>query len=1064
MAAEIDRLEAEFHRVAALSGNDRARAVREVEARGEPGLAAALRELLAAADLTGTPLDGGALSLAAGITLVDDLRSFVLGGPSAAGGSPADLETIAGEPDAMPAVPGFRLLGRLGRGGSGTVYLAEQVRPEFTRTVALKIVDRAGDPETARRVEDERRILAQLEHRGIARLYDAGLTPSGQPFIAMERVDGLPISEHCERKGLAIDERLRLFLEVLEAVDHAHRSGVVHRDLKPGNILVAADGQAKLLDFGIARFVAPSGEEEETRTLHRAMTPAYASPEQVLGQRVTAASDIYSLGVVLYELLAGTLPYRLDGTRFETYEDAVRGQDPDPPSTAITRRTQTTAGTGGRTAIDRRRRALRGDLDAVVLRALRKEPAARYRSVRELAREVQRVLAGEPVEARVANRRYRWSRRLRRHGARIVTAAAFVAAGVALALPSTRQRLLPLFVPELEDGLAIYSQREGTNAEGARALAAGADALRRGDGLRARESFARAASALSGLAAEALAWDGQARAAEWLGEASAAAAARLAAELAPRVPALPEAERERLLLRGQAAALAWDRAVPGFDRLFGRNPDRIDIGLDLLFALLRSGQTEAAEATLGRIAQIPAVSQGRERDPRLDLGEAQVAYRLGEHQRAAAAAMRAKAWAETEGAAAVALRAQRLHAEALARLDLRDEARLELEGVAPKLAAAGLANEAALARLALGKIQVRTADNALAAATLEEAHAELRRLGDRQGECAALAALAFEASKSGDLAAGLALARQAVDLARELGDRWSEGEALVGVLALSNWAGDVRAIAATRDLAVTALRASGNRQLLLETLNNLALDAAENLDLERAQSYLEEAAPLARRVGNRFADAGIERAYGYVEEAKGAFDAARQRYESALAQARRAGTPLSVATYLDDLAWLEVAADRPEAAAQRAQEAIAAHADVGRSSDAEALAGVLAWAAARRGDRQEAGARRTAMRRDAPGGAAASSFDDLVLDALIAEAEGDFSLAVDLRRKTVRLAEADGVAGPLLVQRQALARALLGAGRRSEARRLATALLTETERRGLHGVSAALRQLLASAA
>ncbi len=1069
MPTELDRLENEFHRVTGLADEEREGALREIERESGRELAAALRELLAAAALTETALDGGALPVAGGITLVDDLRAFVLGGPRRPAPESAAAEESRDGVAVLPQLPGYRLLGRLGRGGSGTVYLAEQVRPEFTRTVALKIVDRIADPEASRRVEDEWRILARLEHQGIARLYDAGLTPAGQPYLAMERVDGLPISEHCERHALPVDARLRLFLAVLEAVDCAHGAGVVHRDLKPGNILVSARGEPKLLDFGIARVVAPPGEEEETRTLMRAMTLAYASPEQVVGQRVTAASDIYSLGVVLYELLAETLPYRVDGVRFETYEDAVRGQDPEPPSTAVTRSTPTTERVGSRAPsrpeLARRRRMLRGDLDAVVLRALRKEPAARYASVRALARDLQCVLDGRPVEARAANRHYLWSKRLRRHWRKLATGVGLVGVLAALVLPGLRQRLLlPLLLPTVADGLSIFTRPAGANPEGARELAAGAAALRRSDGLAARERFTRAAEQLAGLPAERLAWDGRARAEELLGEAAAGAAARHAATLAPRLPELPDLERERLRLRRLAAERAWDRAVPGLDGLFGRAPDRVDLGLDLWSALLASGQTEAAEATLARIAQIPSQAGRVRRDPRLDLAEAQVAYRLGEHQRAAAAAMRAKQWAEGQGLPPIALRAARLHAEALARLDLGDESRRELEVVAPKLAAAGLENEAALARLALGKIVARTADNARAATILEEAHAALRRAGDRTGECAALGALAFLASKSGDFEAGLAHSRQAVELARELGDRWSEGEALVGYLALSNWAGDARAVAATREPAVRALRDSGNRQLLLETLNNLALDAIDNLELDRAQSYLEEAAPLARRVGNRFADAGIERAYGSLEEARGALDAARHRYEAALAQARRAGTALSVATYLEDLAWLEVAADRPAEAAARAREAIAAYETVGKRSDAAALDGVLAWVAARRGDAEEAHRRLAAVRQAEGDTATEPSFAALVVAARVAEAEGDFARALELRRQTVREAEASGLAGPLLEQRHALARVLLDAGHRAEARRLATTLLAEAERRGLHGVATALRELLARAA
>lgn len=1053
MTAPFDRLEAEFHRLTSLPGTAWEAELAALARSGEAALADELRTLLAATQLTATPLDGGALPLADGITLVDDLRDFALGRGEPLAGCAPEGGLAAG-----PLVPGYRILGRLGRGGSGTVYLAEQVRPEFSRIVALKIVDRAGDADSARRVEDERRILAQLEHPGIARLYDAGLTPSGQPFLAMERVDGSPISEHCERRALTVEARLELFLSVLEAVDYAHRSGVVHRDLKPGNILVSADGQAKLLDFGIARVVAAEGEEEETRTLSRAMTPAYASPEQVLGQRVTAASDIYSLGVVLYELLAGTSPYLVDGTRFATFEDAVRGQDPEPPSTAVTRSTHVPPGADARPERERRRRALRGDIDAVVLRALRKEPAARYGSVREFAHDLRQVLAGQPVEARTANRRYRWLRRLRRHRRSLAAAAVVAAALGLLALPATRARLLAVLSLEVEDGLDVYAAA-GRGDTGSEALVRGAEALRRFEPLAARESFAEAAVRLEGQPLEALAWDGQARAEELLGEASAVVAAGRAAELARRLETLPAVEQERLRLRGLAARGSWEPAVAGLDRLFGRAPDRVDIGFDLFAALLLSGQTEAAEGALERIGQIAALARGPRRDPRLDLGEAEVAFRLGEHQRSAAAAVRGRQWAEEHGSPALALRARRLHAEALARLDLREEASGELTAILPLLRSSGLADEAALAALALGRILVRTSDDDAAAAALQRALAELERLGDRRGQVSALTALAFLASKSGEFERGLVLTGRALALAREAGDGWYEGEVLVARLALSNWAGDARAVSEARDPALRALRRSGNREELFTTLNNLALDAIEHLDLDRAQSYLDEAAGLARRRGSRAARAGIDRALGYLEEARGAYDAARQHYESALELARLAEAPLSVATYLADLAWLEVAADRPPAAESRAAEAIAAHLAIGKEADAAELEGVLAWVGARQSDRSRSLRHLEAMRRKA---GTTPSLLAWSLEARTAEAAGEYSRAVELRERAVRRAEEDGLDLPRLEQRLGLARALLGAGRRDEARQLAAALLAESEARGLFGTATALRRLLAA--
>ncbi len=1062
MGTELDRLEEHFHRIGALAPAEREAALRVLEEDESGSVAAAVRDLLIAAEMTSSPLDGAATPATGELTLVDDLRALLF--------APEDGDTPirpATEPacealEILPRVPGYNVLRRIGRGGSGTVYLAEQVRPEFARPVALKVVDRVADPGAMRRVQDERHILARLEHPGIARLYDAGVTPAGQPYLAMERVDGLPIFEHCCKRDLTVRDRLALFLEVLDAVEYAHRAGVVHRDLKPANILVSDRGETKLLDFGIAKLIAGPGEDEETRTLGRAMTLAYASPEQVLGQRVTVASDVYSLGVVLYELLAETLPYQVDGVRFETYEDAVRGQDPEPPSTASTRATGTTSSRRFRFELSRRRQAVRGDLDAVVLKALRKEPGARYGSVAELAEDLRRVLSGQPVAARGANRRYRLARFFRRQWKRVALAAVLAAAGAVVAVPELRNRiLLPLLVRRSADELSSFAAvRSGSSAARA-ALRAGAAGLRRWDGLAARQSFARAAALLPGQAAEALAWDGLSRSEGLLGEVGrAAAAARHAADVESRFAGLPAEEGERILARGLAAERAWERAIPALDRLFGRSPARVDIGLDLVAALLASGQTEAANATLGRIVQVLSRTGGAERDPRVDLVEAETAYRLGEQQRAAAAAARARDWALERGVLGVRLRAERLHAQAIAKLDLRAEAQTELTRLGGEMAAAGMDGEAAASQLALGKILARTADNARARATLEQALTGLRAAEDRAGEVGALLALAFQSSKGGDLQESQALARRAVALAREIGDRWGEGEALVGSLALANWAEDSQAVLETQGLALQALRDSANRQTLLATLNNLALEAIERLELERAEAYLDEAAGLAQRIGNRLADAGLDRAYGYLEESRGAHDLARQRYESALDKARRADVPISIATYLGDLAWLEVAADRPDAAADRAGEAIAAQQAVGRLGDAVELSGVLAWVEARRGNRGAAYERLAGLRRAAGEAAAAPSFSSLVLEARIAEALGDWRRAVELRRRTVRMAGELAMAGPLIEERYGLVRALEGAGERRESRRLASELLSEAEARGVRGVARGLRTLL----
>jgi len=315
----------------------------------------------------------------------------------------------------------YRVLRELGRGGMGAVFLAERADGQFEQRVALKLVRRsfAADGSLAR-FRAERQILARLEHPHIARLLDGGVSESGQPYFAMEHVEGAPLVRYCDEAGLSIAGRLRLFLQVCEAVEYAHRNLVVHRDLKPSNILVTSEGQAKLLDFGIAKVLEPeAGNDSPTVTLleARAMTPQYAAPEQLLGKPVTTATDVYSLGVVLYELLSGRPPYRLQGLTPAEIERVVTGREPDLLSSAAGAPVSSAAtiararGVG----VERLMRLLRGDLDNVVRMALRKEPERRYASASALADDVRRVLDGLPIAARPDTFAYRASKFVRRH-------------------------------------------------------------------------------------------------------------------------------------------------------------------------------------------------------------------------------------------------------------------------------------------------------------------------------------------------------------------------------------------------------------------------------------------------------------------------------------------------------------------------------------------------------------------------------------------------------------------------------------------------------------------------
>jgi len=309
-------------------------------------------------------------------------------------------------------VGSYELVRQIGTGGMGTVFLARRTDSEYESQVAVKLI-RPGvlSEEALRRFRAERQALANLNHAGIAKLLDGGTTVDGLPFLVMEYVEGDPIDAWCDSRGLPVEERLALFRSVCGAVEHAHRHMVIHRDLKPANILVTASGEVKLLDFGIAKLL-PGAEWAEpaglTQTAQRVMTPDYASPEQILGQRVAASSDVYSLGVLLYRLLAGRPPYHFGSDRASEIERVVCEQEPPRPSAV---------------ADPALRRRLRGDLDDVVLQALRKEPERRYGSVEQFSNDIRRHLEGLPVRARPGTLAYRAGKFLRRHHIGVAAAA-----------------------------------------------------------------------------------------------------------------------------------------------------------------------------------------------------------------------------------------------------------------------------------------------------------------------------------------------------------------------------------------------------------------------------------------------------------------------------------------------------------------------------------------------------------------------------------------------------------------------------------------------------------------
>jgi tetratricopeptide (TPR) repeat protein len=346
-------------------------------------------------------------------------------GPVLAPAGAGELGEFGGEVGGERA---YRLIRELGRGGMGAVWLAERKGADFRQRVAIKLLARALRPDLVRRFRSERQILAALDHPAIAKLLDGGSLPGGTPYLVMEYVDGARIDDYCRDRQLPLREKIELFLEVCAAVEAAHARLVVHRDIKPGNILVGGDGRPKLLDFGIAKLLDREGLEitaAETEPGNAPLTLRYASPEQVMGEPIGTTSDVYSLGVVLYELLAGRSPYggdeQLSTAAIATLAQRICREEPPRPSSLLP---------GAK---------LEGDLDAIVLKALRKEPAARFGSAAALADDLRRHLDGFPVLARKGSRLYFAGKFVRRHRIALAAAVLLFATISFAAVSSSRQ-------------------------------------------------------------------------------------------------------------------------------------------------------------------------------------------------------------------------------------------------------------------------------------------------------------------------------------------------------------------------------------------------------------------------------------------------------------------------------------------------------------------------------------------------------------------------------------------------------------------------------------------------
>lgn len=434
------RIEDIFHRVLELPEGDREHAL--MEACGEePAVLGEVKALLAASTGAAHWVDN---------TIEDAVGDW--------------FETHAATEDGMvPETLGpFHILKRLSEGGSSVVYLAERRQP-YRQQVAIKLLKRGMDTdEILRRLKLEGQILAQLEHPNIARLLDGGSTPDGRPYFALEYIDGEPIDQYCDSQGLGVAERLRLFRQACAAVHAAHRRLIIHRDLKPSNLLVTRDGEPKLLDFGIAKLLDTSTVDASvawTRPGTRWMTPEYAAPEQLLGQPLTTAVDTYALGVMLYQLLTGELPF--DGERRHT--GALEIDPLDRPSTRISRglsdasaALQVARRRG--TTPDRLVKAVRGDLDTIVGKAMHLDPERRYGSVQQLAEDIDRHLRSEPVLARPDTWTYRCVKFVRRHrtgvlallGTFVVLLAAVIGTTRAMRVAERQQSLAEQRLGELE--------------------------------------------------------------------------------------------------------------------------------------------------------------------------------------------------------------------------------------------------------------------------------------------------------------------------------------------------------------------------------------------------------------------------------------------------------------------------------------------------------------------------------------------------------------------------------------------------------------------------------------
>jgi eukaryotic-like serine/threonine-protein kinase len=887
----------------------------------------------------------------------------------------------------------------LGRGGMGAVYLAHHTG-DFAHSVAIKMIRRGMDSElVVKRFRHERQMLAALDHPNIARLFDGGTTPDGLPYFVMEYVTGAPIDHYADQQRLNIADRMRLCLDVFAAVQHAHDRQIVHRDLKPGNVLVTENGRIKLLDFGIAKLLGVGSDGDSTMTsLARPMTPEYASPEQVRGETITPATDVYALGLLMYELLTGHRPFRFEKRTPEEISSVVCDQEPERPSTAIDRvetSTRADGTTDARTPITvsetregspaALRNRLSGPLDAIVMKALRKVPQARYPDVAALADDVRRWLDDQPVTAGHGAWRYHAARLTRRYAAAIG-----VAALIALAVGAT----------------AIIARRPGA-APAEQSLTGQVTATRRSvavagfSNLSQRAEDAWLSTAMAEMLTTDLAGDGQLRVVP--AERTARALRELGAAAAP----LTEAQVDQL-----RQSLGTDLVVTGSFATTGAAPGRtlrVDVrvmnpegdpfavssaGTDAeLFSLMAAAgrdlrsrlglqqtsdaDTQAARAAfpanpaaarvyaegLARLREMDAV-RGRElleqaaalepENPMIHTALASAWTALGYDQRAIAAAQRAFEASNGLG------REARLNVEGnlyIARKEwpkaieiYRTLAGFFADNVEYGLRLAEVQTSGGKAKDALATIEVirpsltqpdprlDVAESAAAAALSDYARElasiqRARQYADQHGMRLMSARAHLLEGRSYWTQGKSAEAEPALQKARELfvagGDKSGEAASLNS---LASVIADARGRPQGRpmyDASYAAAEAIGDRRAMSAALNNLGVMLKDMGDYPGARRAHERSLALRREIDDRNWIAISLNNIGVVLFEQDQFREASKYYEESLAIARDLGDKRSVVRALHNLAVVEREAGNLTAARKEIEESLAVRVEIG---------------------------------------------------------------------------------------------------------------------------------------